>query len=263
MATRGQELNVAIALAVNIPADEAKISKAVTALASGAMECSGHMRALPVMPQAERTASELDRAGTVVSCLKGQTLVEEGHRAAYIFKVILGAFRTVRFLPDGRRHVASFHLPGEFIGLADDEFYGHSVEALADARLVRYTRTSFEATLELDPGAGRRLFALMRKELAAAQDRVLLLGRKTAAERLATFLLTLNDRKADNHAGADRTIELPMNRSDMADYLGLRIETVCRLLTDLKHRHIVNLPNIHSVIVLRRDLLEDESEGKA
>jgi len=126
---------------------------------------------------------------------------------------------------------------------------------------MRYTRASFESTLDRDPGAGRRLFDVMRKELAAAQDLLLLLGRKTAAERLATFLLTLDDRKADNHGGGDRRIKLPMNRSDMADYLGLRIETVCRLLTDLKHRHIIDLPSIQSVIVLRRDLLEAESEG--
>jgi len=249
---------MAIALAVRIPAEETKLSKAV---ASTALGYPRHIRALPVVPSAERRGAELDRAGTVVSCRKGQTLVEEGHRAAYIFKVVSGALRTVRFLPDGRRHVASFHLPGEFIGLADDGFYGHSVEALADARLVRYTRTSFESTLDRDPGAGRRLFDVMRKELAAAQDRLLLLGRKTAAERLATFLLTLNDRKADNDGGEDRRFELPMNCSDMADYLGLRIETVCRLLTDLKHRHIIDLPSIHSVVVLRRDLLQAESEG--
>ncbi len=253
---------MAIALAVRIPAEESKMSKAATALAGAAWD----------FPASEgcgndgtgrSPATEPDRAGTVVSCRKGQTLVEEGHRAAYIFKVVSGALRTVRFLPDGRRHVASFHLPGEFIGLADDGLYGHSVEALSDARLVRYTRTSFEATLERDPGAGRRLFDVMRKELAAAQDRLLLLGRKTAAERLATFLLTLIDRKSDSHGAGDREIELPMNRSDMADYLGLRIETVCRLLTDLKHRHIIDLPSIHSVVVLRRDLLEDESEGNA
>jgi len=254
---------MAIALAVRIPAGESKMSKAATALAGAALGFPRHLRAVATMAPAEAPATEPDRAGTVVSCRKGQTLVEEGHRAAYIFKVVSGALRTVRFLPDGRRHVASFHLPGEFIGLADDGLYGHSVEALSDARLVRYTRTSFEATLERDPGAGRRLFDVMRKELAAAQDRLLLLGRKTAAERLATFLLTLIDRKSDGHGAGDREIELPMNRSDMADYLGLRIETVCRLLTDLKHRHIIDLPSIHSVVVLRRDLLEDESEGNA
>jgi len=215
------------------------------------------------MQPAERTAAELDRAGTTVVCRRGQTLVEEGDPAEYIFKVVSGTLRSVRLLADGRRYVASFHMPGDFLGLADSENYNHSIEALGDAGLMRYTRTSFEAMLDRDPHAGRRFFGVMRKELSAAQDRLLLLGRKTAAERLASFLLTLADRKAGENGANNREIELPMNRSDMADYLGLRIETICRLLSDLKQRRIIDLPGIHSVVVLRRDLLESESEGDA
>jgi len=264
---------MAIALAIRVPTEEAKMSKAATAAASGALGRDvnrlrqGNLRVLPGLVSsqhsAERVAAELDRAGTTVACRKGKTLVEEGDPAEYIFKVVSGAIRAVRLLADGRRYVASFHMPGDFLGLADGESYSHSFEALADASLIRYTRTSFEAMLDRNPGAGRSFFGILRKELSAAQDRLLLLGRKTAAERLASFLLSLADRNSGNNDAGDGAIELPMNRSDMADYLGLRIETVCRLLTDLKHRRIIDLPGIHSVMVLRRDLLETESEGTA
>lgn len=264
---------MAIGLAIRIPAEETKMSKAAAAVSSGALgrnlgsRPQGKFRALPRLVQSEQPAvrqvAELDRMGIQVACRRGQTLVEEGNPAEYIFKVVSGALRAVRLLADGRRYVASFHMPGDFLGLGDGENYGHSIEALADATLVRYTRASFEAMLDRDPSAGRRFFGLMRKELSAAQDRLLLLGRKTAAERLASFLLTLADRKTGSNGAQNCAIELPMNRSDMADYLGLRIETVCRLLTDLKHRRVIDLPGIHSVMVLRRDLLEIESEGNA
>lgn len=254
---------MAIALAIKIPSDEPAISRTTVAAANDRPERPVHLRGLPTMLSAEWPAAELDRAGTVVLCRKGQTLVEAGDPVGYIFKVLSGALRAVRLLADGRRHVASFHVAGDFVGLADGETCNHSIEALGDARLMRYNRASFDAMLDRDPGAGRRIFDIMRKQLAAAQDRLLLLGRKTAAERLASFLLTLADRAAAENGADSCEIELPMNRSDMADYLGLRIETICRLLTDLKHRRIIRLPGLHSVVVLRRDLLEGESESKA
>ena len=254
---------MAIALAIRVPGDDAQMSRTTTAVANGSLERPSHLRVLQTMRSAEWPMVELDRAGTAVHCRRGQALVEAGDPAEYIFKVVSGALRAVCLLADGRRHVASFHLAGDFIGLAEQKSYSHSVEALGEARLMRYNRTSFEAVLDSDPGAGRRFFDIMRKQLAAAQDRLLLLGRKTAAERLASFLLTLADRRAAENGANGCEFELPMNRSDMADYLGLRIETICRLLTDLKHRRIIDLPGAHSVVVLRRDLLEGESEAKA
>jgi CRP/FNR family transcriptional regulator, anaerobic regulatory protein len=190
--------------------------------------------------------------------------VQEGDRAEYIYKVTSGALRAVRLLPDGRRYIANFLMPGDFVGLTEGESYGHSIEAISDAGLLRYARSSFESLLDRDPRAGRRFFGVMCKELTAVQDRLLLLGRKTATERLASFLLAMADRKARANGGNGQgRVELPMNRSDMADYLGLRIETICRLLTDLKSRRIIDLPDIHSVVLLRRDELEELSEGGA
>ena len=252
---------MAIALAIKLPGDEAKLSP--VAVANDSPERPNHLRAMPAMPQAERVVAELDRTGTAVLCRRGQTLVKEGDPAEYIFRVVSGALRAVRLLADGRRHVASFLVSGDFVGLVDGETYGSSVEALGDSKLMRCSRSRFEAMLERDPRAGREFFGVMRRELSAAQDRLLLLGRKTAPERLASFLLGLADRKAGQNGAGICEIELPMNRADMADYLGLRIETICRLLSGLKHRRIIDLPDVHSVVVLRRDLLEDESEANA
>lgn len=250
---------MAIALAIKTTAEETKMSRAA-AVAGAVLARPAQARALPMPTAMDRGSSELERIGVAMLCRKGQALVQEGDRAEYIYKVTSGALRAVRLLPDGRRYIANFLMPGDFIGLTEGESHGHSIEAISDAGLLRYPRSSFETLLDRDPRAGRRFFGVMCKELTAVQDRLLLLGRKTATERLASFLLAMAGRKAGNGNGRAR-VELPMNRSDMADYLGLRIETVCRLLTDLKARRIIDLPDIHSVVVLRRDELEDLSEA--
>jgi len=252
---------MAIALAIKTTAEETKMSRAA-AVAGAVLTRPAQARALPMSTATDRGSSELERIGVAMLCRKGQALVQEGDRAEYIYTVTSGALRAVRLLPDGRRYIANFLMPGDFIGLTEGESYGHSIEAISDAGLLRYPRSSFETLLDRDPRAGRRFFGVMCKELTAVQDRLLLLGRKTATERLASFLLAMAGRKAGNGNGNGRArVELPMNRSDMADYLGLRIETVCRLLTDLKARRIIDLPDIHSVVVLRRDDLEDLSEA--
>jgi CRP-like cAMP-binding protein len=98
------------------------------------------------------------------------------------------------------------------------------------------------------------------KALSATQDQLLLLGRKSALERMATFLLALADRKGGK-AGAD--LELPMNRSDVADYLGLTIETVSRLITRLRSLKIIDTPDAHRILILEPDALRDLSAGQA
>lgn len=255
---------MAIALAIKTPAAETKMSKAAGAIAAAVLARPGQARALPMSATMDRGVGEMERLGVAMLCRKGQALVQEGDQAEYIYKVTSGALRAVRLLPDGRRYIANFLMPGDFIGLTEGDSYGHSIEAISDAGLLRYARSSFESLLDRDPRAGRRFFGVMCKELTAVQDRLLLLGRKTATERLASFLLGMADRKARASSGNGQArVELPMNRSDMADYLGLRIETVCRLLTDLKSKRIIDLPDIHSVVLLRRDELEELSEGGA
>jgi CRP/FNR family transcriptional regulator len=221
-----------------------------------------YLRPVPAAAIADIVEAELQRIGSAVSCRRGKMLVEEGDAAEYLFKVESGALRAVRLLPDGRRYITSFLMPGDFFGLADTAQYSSSVEAVSDARLVRYARRSFEAMFEHDARVGRRFFGLMSKELSAAQDRLVLLGRKTALERLAVFLLVMAERQVEGGKSDGGRVELPMSRSDVADYLGLRIETVSRILTALRKQGVIALPDPHSFTLLDRDALEDLSDSE-
>ena len=175
---------------------------------------------------------------------------------------ISGTLRAVRLLPDGRRYITSFLLPGDFFGFTANGHYSQTIEAVADAKLVRYSRRGFNAVLEADAHAGQHFFGLMCAELSAAQDRMLLLGRKSAMERMASFLLGMGDRPASNGSKDRSGVHLPMSRSDIADYLGLTVETVSRVLTQLKNRGAIGLPNVNHVLFKDRDALEDISAGE-
>lgn len=206
--------------------------------------------------------SPLDGLGSVMVVKRQRTVSEQGAPADNVYKVVSGALRTVRLLPDGRRHVANFLLPGDFFGLAEHDEYTHSVEAVADTTVIRYPRPAIERLLLTSGPASRHLLGLVCGQLSAAQDRLLLLGRKSAIERLATFLLALADRESSNRTRAT-AVDLPMNRGDIADYLGMTVETVSRVLTYLRRRRIIQIENVNRIVFLRRDALEDLSLGEA
>ncbi len=217
-----------------------------------------HLRPVP----AASPSAVLDQIGTTVSYARGKTIIEEGNPAEYVYKVVTGALRKIRLLADGRRHINSFLMPGDFFGFAEGHDYSHTVEAVADVTLVRYARRGFDAVLENDPRASRHFLGLVSRTLSATQDHLLLLGRKSALERMATFLLALSDRRgADRNSGAE--LDLPMNRSDVADYLGLTIETVSRLITRLRSLRVIDTPDAHRIVILKRDALEDLSTDEA
>ncbi len=228
----------------------------------------GFVAAKAVPPRAAVSATaRLDEIGATVSYLRGKTVIEEGNPADYVYKVVAGALRKVRLLPDGRRHITSFLMPGDFFGFGEGREYSHSVEAVADVTLVRYARRGFETLLEQDPRAGRHFLGLVCRALSATQDQLLLLGRKSALERMATFLLAMADKAAERSGAPGSSdggeLDLPMNRSDVADYLGLTIETVSRLITRLRALHIIDAPDAHRILILKRDALEDLSAGEA
>ena len=201
--------------------------------------------------------TDLHRIGTSVAFARGRLVVEEANPADHIFKVESGALRVVRQLPDGRRCITNFLMAGDYFGLAEIGAYKSSVEAITDVRIVRYQRSAFDRLCERNPHAGRRFLDLLGRQLSAAQDRLVLLGQKSALERLAAFLLSLAERAGKGGS----TVSLPMDRSDIADYLGLRIETVSRILTALRRRKIIGLPNFHSFVIHDRDALEMMTEG--
>jgi CRP/FNR family transcriptional regulator len=184
-------------------------------------------------------------------------VAEEANSADHIFRVESGALRVVRQLPDGRRCIMNFLMTGDYFGLGETGAYKSSVEAVTDARIVRYQRSAIDQLCERNSRAGRHFLDLLGRQLSAVQDRLVLLSQKTALERLATFLLSMAGRSRNNGSA----VALPMDRSDIGDYLGLRIETVSRILTTLRRRKVIDLPDFHSFVVLDRDALESMIEG--
>lgn len=183
---------------------------------------------------------ELEAASQHLTLDKGQTLFSQGEPAGSVFNVIEGALRLIRLLPDGRRQIMGFALPGDFLGLALQERYSVSAEALGPVTTCRFGRRDFAAIVEAKPHLLKSLHERAGYELTLAHDQILLLGRRTAEEKVAAFLLNLHDRYArTGHSSV--TVELPMGRQDIADYLGLTIETVSRMLSRLDRAHKILL----------------------
>lgn len=169
-----------------------------------------------------------------------QSIFDEGEPAANVYNVTEGAVKIYKLLPDGRRQITGFLLPGDFLGLTYNETYAYSAEALAPTRLCCFPRRRLEALLEELPKLEQRLLGMASHELAAAQDQMMLLGRKSARERVVSFLLMLSAASI-RHGGRAEPLFLPMSRGDIADYLGLTIETVSRTLGRLKAQGLVEL----------------------
>jgi CRP/FNR family transcriptional regulator, nitrogen fixation regulation protein len=169
----------------------------------------------------------------------------ENEPAEYLYKVISGSVRTYKILSDGRRQVGGFYLPGDIFGLEFADEHTLSAEAVSDAKVLVVKRSTLTALANRDPSVAQQLFALTGRELHRVQDRILLLI-KNARERVASFLLEMAERASENN-----TIELPMSRQDIADYLGLTIETVSRTLTSLETASTIEVSPSSRRIVLR------------
>jgi CRP-like cAMP-binding protein len=173
----------------------------------------------------------------------------EGQPAAYVFKVVAGVARSVRVLSDGRRHISGFHLPGDVFGLERQSTYRYRCEAVSDCTIGVVRREDMKAQAARDPTFASQLWELTSIELERAQTQMLLLGRSSAAERVTAFLLSIAERGA-----GDPWVDLPMSRADIADYLGLTIETVSRTLKQLEREGAITLHSSRR-IDLRRPAL--------
>lgn len=186
----------------------------------------------------------------------GETLFAEGEESENVYQVIQGVFRLHKLLSDGRRQITGFAQPGHLMGLAQTGGYIHSAEAITQAYVRRYPRARFERMVEEVPGLAHRLLTMTFNELHAAQDRMLLLGRKHAVEKVASFLLEMAA-----HQGAADEVHIPMGRGDIADYLGLTKETVCKLLSQLKRDGVIAASSVSRIRLRDRDRLEDLAAG--
>lgn len=164
--------------------------------------------------------------------------------AEYVYRVVSGAVRTMRFSSDGRRQILGFHLPGDVFGLEIGDCYSLSAEAVAASDVVMVRRSALEKAAHEDARAARSLLQLTSAQLADAREHALVLGRRGAGERVAAFLLQLANRFV-----AKRELDLPMSRADIADYLGLTIETVSRAFSEFERNAAIALPSSRHVVM--------------
>lgn len=177
-------------------------------------------------------------AGVLRSFSKGEELFAEGDRAESFYEVRSGTVRTCKLLSDGRRLIDAFQFAGDIFGIEAGAEHRFSAEAIADVTVVAYRRSRLATMAEADPAFGDRVMQATLRSLERAQSHMLLLGRKTAREKMATFLLDMAERLSDD----DEHFELPMQRTDIADHLGLTIETVSRTLTQFDRTGLIHLP---------------------
>jgi CRP/FNR family nitrogen fixation transcriptional regulator len=198
----------------------------------------------------------LERIGTRLSFSRNDEIYAEGDGSDCWYKVVSGTVRVCKLLVDGRRHIAEFCFGGDCFGVDSSSDRPYSAEAVDDVVVMRYQRKATERTIDENRALARHLRNSMLRDLANAHGGTLLLARMTAPERVAAFLLEMFERR-------DRTkaLDLPMSRNDIADYLGLTIETVCRVLSLFKREDIIAIPSPHRIELLDRHALQNVAEA--
>jgi CRP/FNR family nitrogen fixation transcriptional regulator len=189
--------------------------------------------------------------GSVQSFAKDEEIFGEGDRAAYVYKVLSGVVRTSKLLSDGRRQIDAFHLAEDIFGIEAGDEYRFCAESVGDCVVVAYRRNHLAALTGSEVQLAKDMTMGMLRSLVRAQNHMLLLGRKSALEKIATFLLDMAERTADDDA-----LDLPMSRTDIADHLGLTIETVSRSFTQLERQGLIELPSARHVVLSNRAALE-------
>jgi CRP/FNR family transcriptional regulator, nitrogen fixation regulation protein len=225
-----------------------------TAIHSSSSRHSAALRGRNGLPAPHGSGSSLDLMGAPMPFARNVEIYGENEPAEYLYKVISGAVRTYRVLNDGRRQIGAFLLPGDMFGLEAGDAHGSSAEAVADSVILVIKRSAVVALAARDPEVAREMWTLTAQELGRAQNHMLLLIRN-AQERIAAFLLEM----AARAPGAD-SVELPMSRQDIADYLGLTIETVSRTLTQLEAEAAIALPTSRRIVLRNRSALNELSE---
>jgi CRP/FNR family transcriptional regulator, nitrogen fixation regulation protein len=184
-------------------------------------------------------------------------LFGEGEEAEYVYQIIAGAVRTYKLLSDGRRQINAFHLPGDLFGLENGPTHRFTAEAVIETKVRIIKRRSLLRTMISRETGATNLLQLIGENLKHAEDHLLLLGRKTATEKVAAFLLEMDTRQ-----GQPRVMMLPMNRRDIGDYLGLTVETVSRALSNFRDRNILRFdgPTQRKVALLDRERLAERTQ---
>lgn len=194
-------------------------------------------------------SSFIDQFGAPMSFGSNAEIYGEDEPADYLYKVVGGVVRTCRVLADGRRQISSFYLPGDVFGLELGKQHTFSAEAVTNSKILVVKRSALVALAGRDGAIANQLWTMTSRELQVVQNHILLLI-KTAKERVAAFLLEMAER-----VSSGGQVELPMSRQDIADYLGLTIETVSRTLTEFARAAAIELPTTRCVVLRNRAAL--------
>src|SRR5450631_1634050 len=187
-----------------------------------------------------RELREFQKLASQVYFRSGRTIFSEHEPADAVFGLSQGVVRLYKLLPDGRRQVLSFALPGDFLGMPLAERHNFSADAIGEVALCRFSGDELTAFIQSSPSIMRRLIEFAILELDMAQDQLLLLGNGSAEEKVAIFLVSWRNRLARISVFSE-TVPLPMRRQDIADFLGLKLETVSRTLAKLEQKNVIRL----------------------
>ena len=210
---------------------------------SGTQGLGRSVRIAPPAAASHELTDALDMMGAPISFVRNAEIYGENEPAQYLYKLVSGTIRTSKILNDGRRQIGEFYMPGDIFGLEMGNDHSFSAEAITDAKVIVVKRSAVEALATRDNDVARQLWATTGRELQRMQEHILLLI-KTAQERVAGFLLDMAARLKST-----TEVELPMSRQDIADYLGLTIETVSRTLTMLENSAAIALPSSRRIVL--------------
>ncbi|MEO0487512.1 MAG: Crp/Fnr family transcriptional regulator [Pseudomonadota bacterium] len=189
----------------------------------------------------------------------GQFHVFEGDEATEFANVISGVAKLVRGAPDGRTQIVGLLFPSDFLGGTSKDSEPCSIEAASEIELCLFPRDKFRALLDTHPMLEHRLLKRTLNELQVARDWMVLLGRKTAMERVATFLLHVSERMQNQGCGSSLVFDLPLSRTDIADHIGLTVETVSRQVSRLRKDGIIVMEGTRRIIDIDRAALSDRA----
>ncbi len=202
-------------------------------------------RAAHLAPQttAHTLGNSIELMGATMPFSRNAEIYGENEPAEYLYKVISGAVRTYKVLNDGRRQIGAFYLPGDVFGLEVGDEHTFSAEAIVECKVMVIKRSALVALAARSSDVAQQLWTMTANELQRVQGHIMLLI-KTAQERVAGFLLEMAARSRTGNA-----VDLPMSRQDIADYLGLTIETVSRTLTQLENSAAIAVPTSRRIVL--------------
>ena len=187
----------------------------------------------------------------------GQTVFFDGDEAKFFFEILTGTIRCCRLTQDGRRQIYRFAGAREMLGLSGEKLHSYSAEAVTEVIVRRYRLVSLNTAMIEDQQMRERVLQSLRDELAAVRTQMTQLGQMSATEKVASFLIDLSERTAD----ADGWLHIPMTRCDIADYLGLTIETVSRKINELKRLQVIDMKTPNDIRIAEHARLANFAEA--